>query len=216
MGIYPWKLEHLYLMPKPCATCHSPLRADIEKMAIQGKSYKEIEKFCKDRNFQISYISIKNHMEKHVEGYVPRTFATHKKSSVDDYDIEQQILPYQDTDPRFIDPIALRKELGCPEEIKDASELADTAKRFIGEICLNQLAIVLNMQRAFMTGKRKYPNDEMRGLNQIIEIIGAITNRDSSRPHFNLDKALDFSQDSDTFRDELLNKVDETLRKYSG
>jgi hypothetical protein len=203
---------------RPCATCKHPLREEIDKRLISGEGYSSICTWLESQGYKLSKTAVKRHAENHIEGFIPRGFATHKKTKVEDYDIDPDLINTETpVDPRYIDPVALRKELNCPESINNSEDLAYTAKRFLAEILTNQLAIVLVKQRAFMQARCSYPNSEIRGLNNLIGIIGDVTGRSKhdklGSNHFDLDKALDFSQESEEFKGQLLTLITKNLEE---
>jgi hypothetical protein len=205
---------------RPCVTCKHSLRKEIDERLIKGDGYKTICTWLDTQGFKLSHTALKRHAENHIEGFIPRGYATHKKVNVKDYDIPPELIN-TDTpvDPRYIDPVALRKELQCPETIDSSEDLAFTVKRFIAEILTNQLAIVLVKQRAFMQARCAYPNNEIRGLNNLVSLIGDITGRSKhdkvGSNHFDLDKALDFSQESEEFKTELLSLIHTNIEQIN-
>ena len=202
---------------RSCKTCLSPHRAEIDTKLINGESYEAVSEWCNLVGFKISHTALKRHAENHIDGYVPKGKLTHTKVSIEEYGISQSIGKQENSDPRYTDPKALRLELNCPEVITNSEDLAHTTKRFIAEILLNQLAIVLTKQRAYMDATAHYPTKEMKGLTDVISIVGAFTNRAQlgklGQNFLDLDKALDFQNNPDEFKNQVLSLIDSAIQR---
>jgi len=180
--------------------CSSDFREEIDKLALGNHSYSYIEKWCNDRGFKVTHMSIRRHCTAHIEGFKESAQITHIKSNAEDIlrdnpDIRPMV--NSEVNPLIIDRSQLLKSLGCSENKDD---LANVSKLFLTELVVNQLSIVLAKQQAYMNGLTKYPADEIRGLQTMIGIFESITcktkNNFRSKNFFDLEGPLNYEKKS--------------------
>lgn len=174
-----------------CKVCDSDKRGNIEELILQGNSNKAISETLKAIGVNISHASINRHKENHMkenEEIIKKV--AHEKCNRK-YNLD-------DSETGFsIDATALFNEIESDiAKPLSYAEFAETNKKvmiLLNRILSNQLAITIAMQEKYMSGKAKYPNEQIRGLQIINEI--SLKFDESARKTFNHMKTIMNSDD---------------------
>ena len=174
-----------------CKVCDSDKREYIEELILQGNSNKAVSETLKAIGVNISHASINRHKENHMkenEEIIKKV--THEKCNRK-YNLD-------DSETGFaIDATALFSEIESDiAKPLSYTEFAETNKKvmvLLNRILSNQLAITIAMQEKYMSGKAKYPNEQIRGLQIINEI--SLKFDESTRKTFNHLKTIMNSDD---------------------
>lgn len=143
-----------------CKICISPLRKDVEDFILQGQSNYFIEKFLKQQRQNISHATVNRHKLKHMPEHIERIKEIapkqrNRKFEGNDYDL----IPAIDSLNQ-----ALRAKTSVSKYRRITLQVQEALK--------NQLTIVIRLQEKYMTGElKKYPTEEMKGLQYINDIL---------------------------------------------
>ena len=151
-----------------CKVCNSEKRDYIEQLILQGNSNLTISATLKDMNEDISHASINRHKTKHMPEYTDTIKELSGEKGNRKYDRE-------DSKNAFVIDIADIKE-DIKEDVISINydKIADSYVNnhlILIKIVSNQLGIVLDLQDKYMKGKVKYPNEQIRGLETMQNML---------------------------------------------
>lgn len=151
-----------------CKVCESDKKDYIEQMILQGNSDTDISKTLKDMGVDISFTSIKRHKLNHMMEYIELIKENAGEKGNKKYGRD-------DSQNSFTITVDILKEVeNSVINGIDYNKLADanlTTLFLLNRIVNNQLAIVVNLQEKYMKGESKYPNEQLRGLQIVQEIM---------------------------------------------
>lgn len=138
-----------------CTICESCHLDRINDLIHRQTPYRQIETECKDIGFDVSYVTIKKHADKCLpdyEGRQPdRASTKHKEKSIQ------------------VDPERIKAA------IEKTKNFPDSMIQMLRATILSQLEIIMIMQEANKDGARGNPTEEIKALNNLIDIAQKIT-----------------------------------------
>ena len=152
-----------------CKVCNSDKRDFIESLILQGHSNLAVSTTVKDMGEDISHASINRHKTKHMADYAETIKEVAHEKGNRKYDRE-------DSQNSFIinaSVIYAEIEREALHSI-DYDELAKNnsmLQLMLNRIVNNQLAITIDLQEKYMKGEAKYPNEQVRGLQIVQDIL---------------------------------------------
>lgn len=146
--------------PPECKICTSKLRKDVEDFILQGQSNYFIEKFLKKQGQNISHATVNRHKLKHMPEHIERIKEIAPKKRNQRFEgTDYDLIPAIDSLNQ-----ALRSKTSIGKYRKITLQVQEALK--------NQLTIVIRLQESFMRGElKKYPTEEMKGLQYINDIL---------------------------------------------
>ena len=168
-------------MPRRCKTCTSTLRDEIDLQIMQGASFTYLAKWCGDRGLNITDTALRQHANKHIEGYESKVFSEVKKAPPVDTIANQ--LP----DPTIVNfQEYLKKiDLDLRESLKDKN-FKDHIKSLQLSVSENyfRLSAILNEKLiAYSEGKAKFPTEQIKALRLLFEVYSKATGIDLNVNH---------------------------------
>jgi hypothetical protein len=158
-------------MSRPPKVENCQYRADIERLAQQGYTANWISKWCGDRGMIISARAIARHLDKIPGLNRNDSKAPYAKSvQAGNSQTMEEITP----NPSQIDLQRLNRELGVGEELLTFTDVLDASQRYIAKIFMTQCAIVYQLQLDFANGDCRYPNEHIRGLRMLTEVLDKV------------------------------------------
>lgn len=154
-------------MPLPCKVCESEYKELIESMILNGESNNAIANDMQAKGFSISQASVNRHKAKHM--------LEHKEA------IEELATPKFNTkydrnnDENYIDAKAIYEEIKTQatnlQSYGDMAENYNMLNIMLFRIVNNQMAITIDLQEKYMSGKTKYPHEQIRGLQIVQDML---------------------------------------------
>lgn len=152
-----------------CKVCNSDKRDFIESLILQGHSNLAVSTTVKDMGEDISHASINRHKTKHMADYAETIKEVAHEKGNRKYDRE-------DSQNSFvINASVIYEEI--ERQALHTVNYTETAKNnammqiMLSKIVNNQLAITIDLQEKYMKGEVKYPNEQVRGLQIVHEIM---------------------------------------------
>ena len=152
-----------------CKVCNSDKRDFIESLILQGHSNLAVSTTVKDMGEDISHASINRHKTKHMADYAETIKEVAHEKGNRKYDRE-------DSQNSFvINASVIYEEI--ERQALHTVNYTETAKNnammqiMLSKIVNNQLAITIDLQEKYMKGEAKYPNEQVRGLQIVHEIM---------------------------------------------
>ena len=152
-----------------CKVCLSEKRDYIEQLILQGNSNLTISATLKDMNEDISHASIGRHKTKHMPDYADTVKENSGEKGNRKYDREDSKNAFVINANAIYDAVKKETSKGM-----DYNQLADNntmMQLMLNRIVNNQLAITIDLQEKYMKGETKYPNEQIRGLQIVQEIV---------------------------------------------
>lgn len=152
-----------------CKVCNSEKREYIEQLILQGNSNLAVSITLKDMNEDISHASINRHKTKHMADYAEtiKDIAHEKgnkkydrEDSKNGFSIDASLI-YEEVERQALHSI------NYDELAKNNAMLQIMLNRIVN----NQLAITIALQEKYMQGDSKYPNEQIRGLQIVQDIM---------------------------------------------
>jgi hypothetical protein len=148
-----------------CKVCllGSDLSEQVNQKLLNGESYEAVAKWLKEeKEVKITPLSVMGH-SKHLDGYqvakkIDPVASTDESATPLHVDVNDQ-LDQLGIDPTMTNPFS-------PDGIRHIS------KRYLQQIILNQMAIVLEKQSKQMLGEASYPSTEIRNMIELIQLAG--------------------------------------------
>ncbi len=152
-----------------CKVCNSEKREYIEQLILQGNSNLAVSLTLKDMNEDISHASINRHKTKHMADYAETVKDVAHEKGNRKYDREDSkngfsidaTLIYEEVERQALHSI------NYDELAKNNAMLQIMLNRIVN----NQLAITIDLQEKYMQGDSKYPNEQIRGLQIVQDIM---------------------------------------------
>ena len=156
-------------MNTECKVCKSEKREYIEQLILQGNSNLAVSLTLKDMNEDISHASINRHKTKHMADYAETIKDIAHEKGNKKYDREDSkngfsidaTLIYEEVERQALHSI------NYDELAKNNAMLQIMLNRIVN----NQLAITIDLQEKYMQGNSKYPNEQIRGLQIVQDIM---------------------------------------------
>jgi hypothetical protein len=145
-------------MPRPCKTCSSKLRDDIDQYIVSGISFYWLKNWCYDKGLDITETSLKHHAKSHIKGYEQLT-RTHEVKEVSKSGFNQN-----DPNPLIINIDNL------PINLDSLQDNIEKTQSIAIELHLISSTILIEKLKAFSNGESKYPNEQIRGHKIIFDI----------------------------------------------
>ena len=152
-----------------CKVCKSEKRDYIEQLILQGNSNLAVSITLKDMNEDISHASINRHKTKHMADYAETIKeAAHEKGNRK-YDRDDSKNSFVINANKIYEDMesSIMHNFNYNELAKNYSLMLLMLNRIVN----NQLAITIDLQEKYMKGESKYPNEQIRGLQIVQEIM---------------------------------------------
>jgi len=135
-------------MPAKCKTCGHPRRGEIEQRLIAGESYADCEAWCKEQGINISKTSLQRHVEAgHIENYRRDGLPDYQQPGADGNDFFNEVITVPD--------------------IETDDELRRYVSHELRRATAHQVAILRAAQERYISGKGRYPKQELDGLKTV-------------------------------------------------
>lgn len=152
-----------------CKVCLSEKRDYIEQLILQGNSNLTISATMKDMNEDISHASIGRHKTKHMPDYADTVKENAGEKGNRKYDREDSKNAFAINASGIYDEI--RKLALHSVNYDELAKNNFMLQLMLNRIVNNQMAITIDLQEKYMSGDSKYPNEQIRGLQIVQEIM---------------------------------------------
>ena len=152
-----------------CKVCNSEKRDYIEELILQGNSNLTISATLKDMNEDISHASINRHKTKHMPEYAETIKENSCEKGNRKYDREDSKNAFIINATAIYNNVKNESSKGL-----DYNQIADNntmMQLMLNRIVNNQLAITIDLQEKYMKGESKYPNEQIRGLQIVQDLV---------------------------------------------
>ena len=153
-----------------CKICQSTLRTEIDQQLYNNCNFNYLSNWCKERGFQVSPMTIKNHAVNHLK----------------DYQLNQKdkpkVIPQNDTtsNVEFISFEAYCHSIGLhPRDFHDLENNLEKiiygSQKALSLLFFKNTAIVDFKMNQHLINVSSFPSDQIRGLRTIFEMYARIT-----------------------------------------
>lgn len=162
-------------MSKHSRILNSSIKTEIDKLLLEGKSFKEVEEYCKNNDLKLSYISIKKYAEDIL--LINNVPNLGKVTSIDPKELHQEIKSLLPEKSDFLNKRKLKNLF--------LNNLVCT--------CEKTLNIIKDKTELYEKGEGAIPKDDLLTLKNLMFIAALVTKPNSSSLSiFDLDIALGF------------------------
>lgn len=154
-------------MSIPCKVCESEFKELVEKMILNGESNNAIANDLQSKGFAITHASINRHKARHMIEHKEKIneLATPKNNSKYDRNNDENNI---DAKSIFDD---MKKDIQNIERYGDIVENYKMLNAMLFRIVNNQMAITIELQEKYMSGKCKYPYEQIKGLQIVQDML---------------------------------------------
>lgn len=156
-------------MKTDCKICNSEKREYIEQLILQGNSNLLVSTTLKDMGEDISHASVNRHKTRHMPESADIVKAVAHEKDNRKYDREDSKNSFE------INANAIYAEIKSQSiHSINYDELAKNnyiTHLMLSRIVNNQLAIAIDMQEKYMKGEAKFPNEQIRGLQIVQDLM---------------------------------------------
>ena len=152
-----------------CKVCLSEKREYIEQLILQGNSNLMVSTTLKDMGVDISHASINRHKNKHMPDNQDAIKENAHEKGNRKYDREDSKNSFAINANKIYEDMEslIMRNVNYNELAKNYSLMLLMLNRIVN----NQLAITIDLQEKYMKGESKYPNEQIRGLQIVQEIM---------------------------------------------
>jgi hypothetical protein len=155
-----------------CKVCESKLRFEIDKQILAGCNFNYLSGWCKDRDFNVSSITLKHHANNHIPNYKKP-----KKS------VKNSIKPIEkksDIDFNIICFEAYCHSIGLePDDFKNLDDNLEKiiygSQKALSLLFFKNSAIVDFKLTQHLNNQSAYPLEQIKGLRSIFEMYAKVT-----------------------------------------
>jgi hypothetical protein len=152
-----------------CKVCISEKREYIEQLIIQGNSNLMVSTTLKDMGVDISHASINRHKNKHMPDNQDAIKENAHEKGNRKYDREDSKNSFAINANKIYEDMEslIMRNVNYNELAKNYSLMLLMLNRIVN----NQLAITIDLQEKYMKGESKYPNEQIRGLQIVQDLV---------------------------------------------
>lgn len=173
-------------MARPCKSCSSKIRSEIDKQLLNGVSYSQVQKYCLARGFRITEKSLREYALNHVKDFVAHAKAGFNYTPTD--------TPRNETAKEC----ELKPLLVETVKTSDVDTLIEVLETKLLRSIANAASIVDDKLIRYMQGECQAPSNEVRLLKYLVEVAdiltGTVKHKRAGKHIFDLKTALENNQ----------------------